>query len=451
MLIGSDVWAPCQIHQLVTAVDSIIREDRMYDYSLWDSSSGWRVFDFIVKYQDPTSFERTFYGILTSMRCLRVRGMLQATDPRDFVYSIWGLCDDSDRVRIMPDYGLGTTMVYANAARRILALEGALDLLLISDGMNRASRGQDDVKEPPLPSWVPDWSRAYDGLPLHTLTSRSGFEKPSHVFRASAGKLYIPRLEQKPNELTVRGQAVGIVGTAYDATHTQLLTACFNAALHPAHYPLPFLACLTRLQRRVKGKRTAVDDRTLVQLLLSADSSYQYHSYFESYAADQKPTFAEHVDQVSQVYIRHREAAFQSNASVAPDMTGFLEKLIDSEHDFIARLQQHRSQTHDLREQGCQLCAKDEHGVLTQQCSDAIRQPLIENLFVTSKGMFGGSNHAVMPEDFICVLHGHDYPAILRHFDRDRYQYVGSCVLEKGMFGELVDWEEGNADTFVLV
>lgn len=451
MLIGNDVWAPCQIFQLVTAVDSTIRGDRIYDYSLWDSSPGWRVFDFIANFQDPDSFQRTFYGILASMRHLKIKGRLYATDPRDFVYGILGFCDDIEKVRITPDYELNTATVFVNATRRILALEGALNVLLISEGVNCRDQDRDGARISGLPSWVPDWSSALPGHPLHTLRSRSGVVEPSHVFLASAGRPYIPYLEHETIELTVRGQTVGVVATAFGSEQVRVLIACYNAALHPNDYPVPFAACLFRLQHGMDMKDEDEIDRRLIGLLLSADCNHQYYSHYQTFAKDQKPAFSKHVDEISQVYHRHRQAADQSTATVELSSMQAMKDLADSEHEFIAWLTKQRSLTNDLREQNCQLCAQDQHGVLTQQIADAVRQPLIENLFVTSNGTFGGSNQAMGSGDFICILHGHDYPAILRQVDLDRYQYVSSCILEKGMFGELVDWEEEKADTFILV
>ncbi|CZT22095.1 uncharacterized protein RCC_07964 [Ramularia collo-cygni] len=436
MLIGSDLWAPCQIHQLVTAVDSIIRGDRIYDYSLWDSTPGWRVFDFMANYQDHTQFQRTFYGILTSMRYLKIKGRLHATDPRDFVYGILGFCDDLEEVQIRPDYALNTILVYSIAARKILALEGALDMLLISDGVNHADgdeRGDEHIR---LPSWVPDWSSAYPGFPLHTLQSRNGAQEPSHVFRASAGRRYVPRLDDNPAELKVQGKRIGSVQVAYQPRHARFVTSCFNSAMQSANYPIPFAACLSRLERSMKRRGVVVNDRNLIKLMISADQNQHYHEQYQSYEDGSKLSFYEHVDQVGQVYFQHREKVTVREAGeIQENSTVMYEDLTEAEHEFISRLE---------REQKLL-------GGSSDKCADAVRQPLIEHLFVTSSDSFGGSNHMLMADDVICILHGHDYPAILRQVDSEHYKYVGSCVLEQGMFGELVDWQEEDADTFILV
>jgi len=52
--------------------------------------------------------------------------------------------------------------------------------------------------------------------------------------------------------------------------------------------------------------------------------------------------------------------------------------------------------------------------------------------------------------DIITVLHGSSVPAVLRP-QGDVYNLVGVCYVDGIMYGEAVDWEEDEADIFVLV
>lgn len=44
-------------------------------------------------------------------------------------------------------------------------------------------------------------------------------------------------------------------------------------------------------------------------------------------------------------------------------------------------------------------------------------------------------------------------PWVLRMVDSgvDHFEIVGQCFVDRGMYGEAVDWSEDEADTFVLV
>jgi hypothetical protein len=51
--------------------------------------------------------------------------------------------------------------------------------------------------------------------------------------------------------------------------------------------------------------------------------------------------------------------------------------------------------------------------------------------------------------DLICILHGSKVPVLLRKSGKC-YLVVGQCYFEGYMYGELVDWEENDADVFKL-
>ncbi|KAF2099870.1 hypothetical protein NA57DRAFT_75375 [Rhizodiscina lignyota] len=76
--------------------------------------------------------------------------MYRASDKRDRIYSLLGLCTDEDASTIIPDYAMSAAEVYTNFARRLLN-RGTLDVLTAVGDFRRRCI-------PDLPSWVPDWS-----------------------------------------------------------------------------------------------------------------------------------------------------------------------------------------------------------------------------------------------------------------------------------------------------
>lgn len=54
----------------------------------------------------------------------------------------------------------------------------------------------------------------------------------------------------------------------------------------------------------------------------------------------------------------------------------------------------------------------------------------------------------------VAIIHGCSLPLILKEIDRGNskeYQVVSDAYIDGAMFGELVDWDEEDADTIVLV
>ncbi|VUC22355.1 unnamed protein product [Clonostachys rosea] len=78
---------------------------------------------------------------------------LEATDPRDKVYSLLGLIPEkeAEAMHIVPDYGASVEDCYLKAATKIIWQSKTLDILT-TDRMKNPHLQLD------LPSWVPDWS-----------------------------------------------------------------------------------------------------------------------------------------------------------------------------------------------------------------------------------------------------------------------------------------------------
>jgi hypothetical protein len=77
---------------------------------------------------------------------------------------------------------------------------------------------------------------------------------------------------------------------------------------------------------------------------------------------------------------------------------------------------------------------------------------LRKRLFLGSKQLFGLGPNAVLPGDSICIVHGSTVPMLLRQCENEKeFTVVGQCYYESWMYGEKVDWEEDEADEFVLV
>lgn len=80
--------------------------------------------------------------------------------PHDKVYALFSLCQDLPLIDSIPvDYSKSVAEVYTETARGMLRSMGQLDLLSYSSGNVLFGRLH-------LPSWVPDWSKKPDSMPV---------------------------------------------------------------------------------------------------------------------------------------------------------------------------------------------------------------------------------------------------------------------------------------------
>lgn len=77
--------------------------------------------------------------------------MCGATNPRDKVYALRGICKDANNAALIPDYSKTVQQIYNETARYLLSEPDPLRILGAAGiGSARSVEG--------LPSWVPDWS-----------------------------------------------------------------------------------------------------------------------------------------------------------------------------------------------------------------------------------------------------------------------------------------------------
>ena len=94
----------------------------------------------------------------------------QATDPRDKIYSLLGLVQNSMAIAsycITPEYCTSVEEIYTTAAKRIVATDRNLEILSASNGF---------VMDSNLPSWVPDWRTNLFVKPINNVNTEIGAE-----------------------------------------------------------------------------------------------------------------------------------------------------------------------------------------------------------------------------------------------------------------------------------
>lgn len=130
---------------------------------------------------------------------LRYR-QFQSTDPRDQIYALNGLMEQSRLPGVcLPDYVTGWATKYRDFAIACMESSGTLDIL---SGVYSTGRNE-------LQSWIPDWRQAIPTMPLvQRLYERSNlrFQRPRPRFSATSTSKCIPRLvEHDDNALVLHG------------------------------------------------------------------------------------------------------------------------------------------------------------------------------------------------------------------------------------------------------
>jgi hypothetical protein len=148
------------------------------------------------KYQTQTgNYGESLYTLLKSHHTNSTKATkLEATNPRDMVYGLFGLSSDFEELKIEPDYKKSCTDVYTDVARKLIK-HGHVDLLALSQE-SKTLTSEDGIH---LPSWVPDWTGTI-------LISPEEVSKVSTPFSASGtSRVTVVETDQL-------GAALGILG-----------------------------------------------------------------------------------------------------------------------------------------------------------------------------------------------------------------------------------------------
>jgi hypothetical protein len=143
---------------------------------------------------------RTLLGLLMDTRSYR------ATDPRDKIFALRGLCNTAEADLVMPDYETSVDTVFTSFAKECINQANSLDLLTaVCDPFWRGTRH--------LPSWVPDWIT----LPRTTelLRHSEPIQIRSSATENSRDSVSIAEFSPDGNVLIVQGTVLDTIGHTY--------------------------------------------------------------------------------------------------------------------------------------------------------------------------------------------------------------------------------------------
>lgn len=327
----------------------------------------------------------------------------QATDPRDKLYALLGLVEETGHGHEMiPDYTLSVKEVYSQAVRQ--SISARKDLAILSDA-------QMPFRSADLPSWVPDWRLPADQLHIDVRdVAGAPFYHASNTSSASIAST------QDMDELALSGITVDNITSVFrfdnqvfniDDTHAAFLTELEKAIESLKMGPL---------YSRVTGD-TAQQALFRVLSLDMLRASTEYFSGSCSSGAD-----------LHNVHFTSRTSP--SWVGVYLPLTMQQLQLEEGKVDLETDRSIFES---DLFEY---LGGVTEHRVM----------------FTTEKGYVGLGSEETSIEDTVVVLSGGNLPFVLRQKGAGKYKFGGECYLHGVMDGEAMNKAmEEDIQLFVLV
>jgi hypothetical protein len=324
----------------------------------------------------------------------------QCSDDRDCLYSLLGFIKD-DSFNIQPNYRIARHDAFIDAAKCFIESQMKLDILTF---VPRSFRSESSLEG--VPSWVPDWRKPGEVLPLTSMSKNS-------PFKASDGRSHYVSMHPKTfrpmrlqmNRLKVKGKVIDVV---------------VDAKMEPFSDSGQWMS------------------RELHEFLrLDSIVSYMDHTPYSTLDESQ--------------YSRERVLKVQlADGALLYDTPEFSKGvyLSDQELGELALAYRHFDSPDPFDSSKFQLAsyARSVHTLRSLS-----RIALGRRLFIGQDGRLGLAHHSIEMGDLICVLHGAQTPIVLKPRSDGRYETKGQCYFEDAMYGEAVDWEEEAADEFVLV
>ena len=351
----------------------------------------------------------------------RLAGLVQATDPRDLVYSFLGFQDLASPI-IKPDYSLSLSQVYTNAARSFIETMETLDVFGITSLTGRPTG---------LPSWAPDWrQRSPQGVTLYRPDVSSSFR---------ACKTFTHQRISSSNDskyLTVKGKAIDTVAlvSKHDFDQNNRNKGPLDVFLRLREQlnffkkaPLPFITEEAKMDGTTYTTPNTTGSKPPRRPFadVSEGEHHQQKRLIKAILADNAYKF---------------NPANEKQTGQAPISTSELD-------DYLTVY----SQEDPIRQQSRFLPMLDHLTGVRTELRGNMLVSVKRRLFLGQHARLGLAPQAVEAGDLVCILHGSRVPCILRRArGSTRYELVGQCYYEDWMYGDEVTWANEDANTFEL-
>ena len=343
--------------------------------------------------------------LLDTLRNARDRN---ATDARDKVIGILGLCQIDPEWASTLGYHLSPKEIYVSVAKNILTSSNPFRLFYACYPALKCSEGAVH-----LPSWVPDWSNRVALVPCI-----QGFER-IQIYRAGGAdpaSIAVPRSGDRAELLSIRGKKVASLKSFVDK-HSDALRQDFKQAHHPErstcqkvgdwYFYIAFAWIFDCLDDEGKDR----PDMTITQFFLAACWSI-------TPASCGVKMFWETMTCALTNARRNEALKFETQLMKYAKL--------DHQHDVNNTVQ--ASFLHNMESWS-----------------------RVRKFGVTERGQIGWVPIEAQKNDVICVFQGAKLPYVLRRAaDEDTYTIIGHCFIHGIMFGEVTATNEIPSEDIVL-
>jgi hypothetical protein len=339
--------------------------------------------------------------VLAVLDQVYVHALVQASDPRDRLFALYGLETNAEELGLRVDYSKTCGEVYEETARALLRKYGLVVLSYCSGQRQYHSKLT-------LPSWVPNWEE-YITPPIHAFPSTGRKYNSDSKFFSVSGSTSQPKLPSchLDGKLELTAVQVGVIAGTGSSWPFSPLTVADTGRSHEAEH------------------RWVNDIQSLVGLHMS---DYRSELHSEQMSAVWRIAVADHL---------HKPGLGYTRATVE-DAGGY---------DAYVQLLElsNRSTGHENYSQTRKTLERQSWDYRKSLVNCAMqRRPIC-----SEDGRVGIGPDLCQADDIICVFHGARIPFIVRKCESGEYRLIGEAYVHGIMDGEYIA-ENPRAETLVL-
>ncbi|KAG4436581.1 hypothetical protein IFR05_007935 [Cadophora sp. M221] len=361
---------------------------------------------------------------------------LDATDPRDKIFSFLALADFENPSLFQPSYQESVQNIYIRFTRAIIKEENCLLLLAICE---RYGLFYD------LPSWVPDWSGMTSTKVIgresqsHSAAHNYNFNRTYDINKGSREDLGAVEVDTSAS-LQLRGTLVDEVVEVHDLAKLHKELRKFRSATGDS----TFTRLLSRFAQRISlAEKQQEDGSSPEETLLRTMSIGNW--YFGTRRDIQLYEWPSHLDLRRALLpdAENRTTIEKEDLQRLPLKVAKAIYGAGIPKKFLAAGEDDQCWRDTSTNYPARITDEDMHKLLRKASIEAIKWPIMYSwnrvIFFTKRGYIGIGPRKMEPGDTLCTLFGADVPFILypASEDSEKFKIRGECYVDGIMDGEL--------------